>query len=265
MGSIKLIERFYEPQSGEITLDGKNIADYDVHHLRRHMSVVAQDNMLFSTTIRENIIYGLPQAARETISDKEIEEACRKANAWVFINEFPRKLETYCGERGVKLSGGQKQRLAIARAIIRRPKIILLDEATSALDSKAEVVVKDALDDMIAQNSSGCTFIIAHRLTTVKTCDRIIVMDKGCIKEEGSHEELMKVPIEKGPDGDMLRGWYHDLWQTQHGKEDNSERLEALEKENQKLREQAAAMQADMLKQKQAEEQEIRRLQEEIA
>merc|ERR1719453_1601871 len=257
--SIKLIERFYEPQAGVIRLDGRPIEDYDVHHLRRHMSVVAQDNILFSTTIRENIVYGLPRECRESITDSEIEEACRKANAWVFINEFPRKLETYCGERGVKLSGGQKQRLAIARAIIRKPKIILLDEATSALDSKAEAVVKDALDDMIAQNSTGCTIIIAHRLTTVKSCDRIIVMDKGCIKEQGSHDELMKIPIEKNADGEMINGWYHDLWQTQHGKDDNSGRVEALEKENAELKD--AAAEADSLKQKQIEQEaEIMRL-----
>merc|ERR1712054_627211 len=112
---------------------------------------------------------------------------------------------------------------------------ILLDEATSALDSKAEVVVKDALDDMIAQNSSGCTIIIAHRLTTVKTCDRIIVMDKGCIKEQGSHEELMKIPIEKNSDGEMIRGWYHDLWQTQYGEEKDSERVLLLKEENGQL------------------------------
>merc|ERR1711998_692682 len=240
--SIKLIERFYEPQAGTITLDGKDIAEYDVHHLRRHMSVVAQDNMLFSTTIRENIIYGLPRERRETITDAEVEEACRKANAWEFIQLFPRKLETYAGERGVKLSGGQKQRLAIARAIIRRPKIILLDEATSALDSKAEVVVKEALDEMIVANATGCTIIIAHRLTTVKTCDKIIVMDKGSIQETGSHDELMDIPIEKGDDGKMLHGWYHDLWQTQHGKGTDSERVQCLEKENGQLKETIAQM-----------------------
>merc|ERR1719230_601274 len=247
--SIKLIERFYEPQAGSIMLDGRDITEYDVHHLRRHMSVVAQDNMLFSTTIRENIIYGLPRERRETITDAEVEEACRKANAWVFINKFPRKLETYAGERGVKLSGGQKQRLAIARAIIRKPKIILLDEATSALDSKAEVVVQEALDKMTEKHATGCTLIIAHRLTTVKSCDRIIVMDQGRIMEEGSHEKLMEIPIEKSPDGEMIRGWCHDLWETQHGKEDSSKCVETLEREIKKL-------QADAVKQKQAEDDE---------
>merc|ERR1711977_452956 len=238
--SLFLLERWYNPQCGSILLDGRNIVDYDVHHLRRHMSVVAQTTCLFSTTIRENIIYGLPQKVRENIQDYEIEEALKQANAWKFVNEFPRKLETYAGERGVKLSGGQKQRLAIARAIIRKPTIVLLDEATSALDSKAEVLVKEALDDMIASNSSGCTIIIAHRLTTVKSCDRIIVMDKGSIKEQGSHEELMEIPIEKGPDGEMLKGWYRDLWETQHGKEDKSERVASLEKENEELKDAAA-------------------------
>merc|ERR1712139_730637 len=206
--SIKLIERFYEPQAGIITLDGKDIQEYDVHHLRRHMSVVAQDNMLFSTTIRENIIYGLPRERRESITDDEIEEVCRKANAWSFINEFPRKLETYCGERGVKLSGGQKQRLAIARALVRKPSIILLDEATSALDAKAEGVVQKALDSMISANKTGCTIMIAHRLTTIKRCDAIIVMEKGLIMEKGTHEELLAIPIKKASGGEVLTGWY---------------------------------------------------------
>merc|ERR1712039_1127487 len=120
---------------------------------------------------------------REAITDAEIEEACRRANAWQFINDFPRKLETYAGERGVKLSGGQKQRLAIARAIIRKPTILLLDEATSALDSKSEGVVQAALDQMIEENKSGCTIMIAHRLATVKSCDKIIVMNVGQIVE----------------------------------------------------------------------------------
>merc|ERR1712039_834 len=148
---------------------------------------------------------------REAITDAEIEEACRRANAWQFINDFPRKLETYAGERGVKLSGGQKQRLAIARAIIRKPTIVLLDEATSALDSKAEGVVQAALDRMIEANRAGCTIMIAHRLATVKTCDKIIVMSKGHRVEEGSHGELLKIPIEKTASGQMLSGWYHDL------------------------------------------------------
>merc|ERR1712039_546986 len=172
---------------------------------------------LFSTTIRENIVYGLPREEREQISDAEVEQALKQANAWKFVNEFPRKLETYAGERGVKLSGGQKQRLAIARAIIRKPTIVLLDEATSALDSKAEGVVQAALDKMIDENKSGCTIMIAHRLATVKSCDKIIVMNVGQIVEEGSHEELLEIPIAKTENGCMLTGWYNDLWTTQMG------------------------------------------------
>jgi ABC-type multidrug transport system fused ATPase/permease subunit len=225
--TIKLIERFYAPQVGStITLDGRNIADYDLYHLRRHMSVVAQDNMLFSTTLRENITYGLPRERRESIQDSEIEAACKKANAWSFIHEFPRKLETYAGERGVKLSGGQKQRLAIARAIIRNPTIILLDEATSALDAKAEAVVQAALDQMIEANKSGCTIMIAHRLTTIKRCDCIFFMEKGKIMERGTHEELLSIPITKSDTGAVLTGWYHDLWSTGN---DDSKRIKDLE------------------------------------
>mmetsp|Transcript_13342 Transcript_13342/g.21194 ORF Transcript_13342/g.21194 Transcript_13342/m.21194 type:complete len:874 (+) Transcript_13342:370-2991(+) len=246
--SIKLIERFYQPQAGSILLDGRPIGDYDVHHLRRHMSVVAQDTTLFAMTIRENIIYGLPQHRRDKITDMEIEDACKKANAWAFVQDFPRRLETYAGERGVKLSGGQKQRLAIARAIIREPSIILLDEATSALDSKAEVVVTEALDKMIAENASGCTIIIAHRLTTLKTCDRIFVMDKGSIRESGLHEQLMKIAVEKTESGEMLKGWYRDLWETQHGKQADSSCVKFLEAENERLKQELAVFRAEASK-----------------
>merc|ERR1712139_90356 len=178
-----------------------------------------------------------PRERREQIEDWEIELALRKANAWKFVNEFPRKLETYAGERGVKLSGGQKQRLAIARAIIRKPTLIFLDEATSALDSKAEVVVQEALDQMIDEQSNGCTLIIAHRLSTLRTCDRIIVMDKGTIKETGSHAELMAIEVDKGANGNMKTGWYRDLYETQHGKTEEQGDVEHLKVELTKLRE----------------------------
>jgi ABC-type multidrug transport system fused ATPase/permease subunit len=221
--SLYLLERWYNPQRGSILLDGRNIADYDVYHLRRHMSVVAQVTCLFSTTIRENIVYGLPPDVKERISDADIEQALRQANAWKFVNDFPRKLETYAGERGVKLSGGQKQRLAIARAIIRKPTLIFLDEATSALDSKAEQVVQEALDKMIDEHANGSTIIIAHRLSTLRTCNRSIVMDEGSIKESGSHDELMHIEIEKDASGNMVTGWYRDLYETQHGKSKDKE------------------------------------------
>eukprot|EP00463_Aulacantha_scolymantha_P000103 TRINITY_DN105_c0_g1_i3.p1 TRINITY_DN105_c0_g1~~TRINITY_DN105_c0_g1_i3.p1 ORF type:complete len:393 (+),score=52.50 TRINITY_DN105_c0_g1_i3:1535-2713(+) len=216
--SIKLIERYYNPTCGTILLDGRPIEKYDVHHLRRHMSVVAQDNILFSTTIRENIIYGVPKHQRDTMKDEEIEDACRRANAWEFICQFPRKFETYVGESGVKLSGGQKQRIAITRAIIRKPTILLLDEATSALDAKSESHVQQALDRMVEDNCRGCTIMIAHRLTTIRNCDKIIVMDNGMKVEEGSHVELLKIPIKRKNDT-LVSGWYHDLWKTQVGED----------------------------------------------
>jgi len=216
--AIQLIQRFYNPSSGVVLLDGRPIDAYDVHYLRRQISVVAQDNVLFSTTIRENVTYGLTKARRDALTNADVERACSKANALDFIGGFPRGLETYCGERGVKLSGGQKQRLAIARAIIREPTICLLDEATSALDSKSEEVVQAALDQMIADNASGCTLMIAHRLSTVRNCDTILCMHKGHVIEKGTHDDLLDIPIVKGGDGKTpVSGLYHDLWDTQMG------------------------------------------------
>jgi len=213
--AIQLIECFYRQQKGHILLDEEPIEDYNPHKIRKQMSIVAQNNILFSTTIRENILYGIPLEERETVTDEELIAICKKANAWEFIIEFPRKLETFVGERGQKLSGGQKQRIAIARAIVRKPQILLLDEATSALDAKAEKTVQEALYKMISERKSGCTIIIAHKLTTIMKCDKIVIVDKGKNVEEGNHEDLLKIPITKDKDGKVLTGWYHDLWLTQ--------------------------------------------------
>lgn len=216
--AIQLVQRFYNQTAGDVLLDEIPISDYDVHYLRRQTSVVAQESVLFSTTIRENIVYGLPKAERDAITNEDVERVCKQANAWEFISGFPRKLETFCGERGVKLSGGQKQRLAIARAIIRKPRITLLDEATSALDSKSEEVVQEALDHMIGENAAGCTLVIAHRLSTIKNCDKILCMQRGQVIESGSHDELLELPIVRKADGkEMISGLYADLWATQMG------------------------------------------------
>jgi len=252
--AVQIIESFYRVQSGQVLIDGEPIEDYRTEDLRKVMSIVAQDNIMFSTTIRENILYGLPQAEREKISNLDIIECCKQANAWKFINEFPRKLETFVGERGQKLSGGQKQRLAIARAIIRQPTILLLDEATSALDAKAEKLVQGALNRMIEENKQGCTLIIAHRLTTIRNCDRIVVMDKGKCVEQGPHEELMAIPVKKDADGKMISGYYHDLWDTQM-RSDKSEdslktvktKLKFAEERNEHLEDLVAELRCELL------------------
>lgn len=222
--SINLIKRFYNPTSGEILLGGRPLADYDLHALRRHISVVSQENVLFSSTIRENIIYGLSEEEKRAPDiEARIEAACRKASIWDDIQTlFPRKLESFVGEKGFKMSGGQKQRIAIARAMIRNPTFLILDEPTSALDSVNEKVIQDALDKMMAQNKQGSTLMIAHRLTTLKKCDRIFVMNKGHIMEAGTHEELLEIEITKETKDDgtevTLTGWYRELWETQNGK-----------------------------------------------
>jgi ABC-type multidrug transport system fused ATPase/permease subunit len=181
-----LLLRFYDPTSGEILIDSRNIKDYNLTELRGNMAIVPQEVLLFGGSIRENIEYGRPGAGEE-----EIVEAARKANAWEFIERFPDGLDTLVGERGVQLSGGQRQRIAIARAILNDPAILILDEATSSLDSESERLVQDALQKLMAGRTS---IIIAHRLSTIHTADNIIVIDKGEVKESGTHEELLKIP-----------------------------------------------------------------------
>ncbi|WP_281233450.1 ABC transporter ATP-binding protein [Flavobacterium gelatinilyticum] len=180
-----LLLRFYDITSGEITVDGKNIYEYDLEDLRGNMSIVPQDVILFGGTIRENIAYGKPDA-----SDEEIMIAARQANAFNFIDGFPEKFETLVGERGVKLSGGQRQRIAIARALLKNPSILILDEATSSLDSESEKLVQEALEVLMEGRTS---IIIAHRLSTIRNADKILVLDGGKISEEGTHQELINL------------------------------------------------------------------------
>ncbi|EGB09494.1 hypothetical protein AURANDRAFT_1068, partial [Aureococcus anophagefferens] len=190
--SLSLVQRFYAPTGGEISLGGAPIEAYDPRALRRSISTVSQDNVLFATTIRENIVYGLSEAEKQAPDiDARVEDACRKASIWKDIQEvFPRKLESFVGERGLKLSGGQKQRIAIARAMIRRPRFLLLDEPTSALDSVNEAVVQEALDGI--RKASDCSIIVvAHRLATIRHCEKIVVMNRGAKVEEGAHDELL--------------------------------------------------------------------------
>ncbi|CAF3896222.1 unnamed protein product, partial [Rotaria sordida] len=182
---IQLLQRFYDPYSGSIIIDGNQINQYNLNWLRQQIGVVSQEPVLFHTTIRQNILFG-----HDSATDEELHQAAKIANAHNFIMTLPDKYETQIGERGATLSGGQKQRIAIARALIRNPKILLLDEATSALDNESEKIVQEALD-RAAQNRT--TFVIAHRLSTIRYADKIIVMEKGKIVEEGDHETLMKI------------------------------------------------------------------------
>ncbi|KAH0457796.1 hypothetical protein IEQ34_013111 [Dendrobium chrysotoxum] len=187
---ISLIERFYDPLHGVIHIDGKDIRSYNLHSLRQHIALVGQEPVLFAGTVKENITYGMEQEPNST----EIEAAARAANAQDFICSLPNGYQTSCGEHGLQLSGGQKQRIAIARAILRNPRILLLDEATSALDRKSELVVQEALYKVMVGRT---TIVVAHRLSTVENCDVIAVLEEGVLVEKGSHASLMK----KGPTG----------------------------------------------------------------
>lgn len=179
---MQLLLQFHHPDFGEIKIDGRDIHDYSLESFRANFAIVPQEVILFGGTIRENILYGKPDA-----TDDEIIDAAKQANAWDFISTFPEKLETIVGERGVKLSGGQRQRIAIARAILRNPSILLLDEATSSLDAESEKVVQEALNRLMQGRTS---IIIAHRLATIREVDCIYVMENGRIIEKGTHDEL---------------------------------------------------------------------------
>ena len=181
---LNLLLRFYDPAGGRILLDGRDIRDLDATWLRGQMGMVLQEPVLFSRSIAENIRYGRLEA-----DDEEIEEAAELACAREFIERFPDRYATQIGDRGVQLSGGQRQRLAIARAVLRRPKILLLDEATSALDAESEAFVQQALRVL---DYKPTTLIVAHRLSTVVKVDRVVVIDQGRIISAGPHDQLLQ-------------------------------------------------------------------------
>ncbi|WP_009630252.1 ABC transporter ATP-binding protein [Synechocystis sp. PCC 7509] len=180
---VNLLPRFYNPLSGDILIDGINIQDVTINSLRQQIGIVPQETILFSGTIAQNIAFG------QTSFDMEaVQTAAKVANAHQFISQLPDGYYTWVGERGVNLSGGQRQRIAIARAVLLNPRILILDEATSALDSESEALVQEALERIMQHRT---VFIIAHRLTTVRRCDRILVIEKGVVVESGTHEELL--------------------------------------------------------------------------
>ncbi len=178
-----LIPRFYELNEGDLTIDGENIKSIKLKSLRKNVGVVQQDVFLFTGTIKDNILYGNPEA-----NDDQVIEAAKKANIHDFIVSLPEGYETYVGERGVKLSGGQKQRISIARVFLKNPPILILDEATSALDNASELIIQKSLEEL---SKGRTTIVVAHRLSTVKNADEIVVLTKEGIKEQGTHEELL--------------------------------------------------------------------------
>ena len=180
---VSLVPRFYEPTKGGIFIDGQNIRDYTLRSLRNQIGIVSQETVLFDDTVAHNIAYG-----RLDATEAQIIEAAKAAYAHEFIQRLPNGYRTFIGENGVKLSGGERQRLAIARAILRDPPLLILDEATSALDSESERMVQLALSNLMKHRT---TLVIAHRLSTIQNADRIVVLDRGRIAEVGSHEDLL--------------------------------------------------------------------------
>jgi ATP-binding cassette, subfamily B, bacterial MsbA len=178
-----LIPRFYDVERGAVRLDGIDVRDATLGSLRRQVGIVPQETMLFGGTVRENIAYG-----RLDATDAEVEAAARAANAHEFIERLPEGYHTVVGERGQKLSGGQRQRIAIARAVLKDPRILILDEATSSLDVHSEKLVQEALEKLMEHRT---TLVIAHRLSTVRSADKILVVEGGRIVEQGSHDQLV--------------------------------------------------------------------------
>jgi len=193
---ITLLSRFYDPTAGQVYVDDMPITGFNVHTVRRQVGIVMQDNILFSGTLEENIRYGRPDATHE-----EVIAAAKAANAHEFISQLRQGYESRVGERGVSLSGGQRQRVAIARVLLKDPRILILDEATSALDSQSEKLIQDATEKLMRNRTA---IVIAHRLSTVVNANRIFVMEKGRVVDIGSHAELLARP-----------GLYRDLYQLQ--------------------------------------------------
>jgi subfamily B ATP-binding cassette protein MsbA len=201
---VSLLPRLYDVGEGRVVIDGVDVRDYRLSALRQSIAIVQQDSFVFTGTIRENLVYGRPNA-----TDEEVVEAAKAANAHDFISALPDGYQTMLGERGVNLSGGQRQRLSIARALLKNPRVLILDEATSALDTVSEALVQNALEHLMEGRTS---FIIAHRLSTVRTADRIFVLEKGKVVESGTHDEL----VEQG-------GLYAELVRRQFGVESPQE------------------------------------------
>ncbi len=203
-----LIARFYEPTQGTILIDEIDITDYAVHSLRNQMSLVLQETYLFRGTVKENLLYGKPNASQE-----EVVSAASLANAHEFIQAMPYGYDTIIGAHGARLSGGQRQRLAIARALIRDPRLLILDEATSALDTASEMKVQEALETLMHDRT---TFIIAHRLSTIRDASQILVLDNGHIVQRGTHDELIE---QEG----LFRKLYDPKWARQKEKDEEAE------------------------------------------
>src|SRR5262249_30705592 len=191
-----LVARFHDPTRGRILLNGTDIRDFKLATYRDLLAIVQQDVFLFDGSVRDNIAYG-----RRDATESEIEDAARRANALEFIVRLPERFQTFIGERGVKLSGGQQQRLAIARAVLASPQILILDEATSNLDTESEQLIQASMSDLLAGRT---TFVIAHRLSTVRRADLILVMEDGRVTERGTHQDLM-----------TARGGYYEMVQRQ--------------------------------------------------